>query len=127
MTQERIQKGKAGEKAAEEFLVNQGYRILERNYRNRLGEIDIIAKEGKTICFVEVKMRSGNRQGSGFEAISLRKQRKISQVALSYLKLNHFLDSLARFDVVAIEKRPQSELKIEILKDAFELSSPYAY
>jgi len=127
MTQERIHKGKAGEKAAEEFLIKKGYRILERNYRNRLGEVDIIAKDGGTVCFVEVKTRSGSRQGSGFEAISLRKQHKISQVALSYLKCKRLLDCLARFDVVAIEKHPQSDLKIEILKNAFDLSIHYSY
>ena len=127
MTQERIQKGKAGEKEAEKFLIKKGYRILERNYRNRLGEIDIIAKEGKTICFVEVKTRSTSRQGSGFEAISVHKQRKISQVALSYLKFKRLLDSPARFDVVAIEKHPSGQLKVDVLKNAFDLCSPYAY
>ena len=126
MTFEKKHLGYAGEELAVEFLQKQGYRILVRNFKSRLGEMDIIAADGEVICFIEVKTRTDSRLGTPFEAITPAKQRKLSQGALAYLKQNRLMDAQARFDVVAVMKT-QDGHKLEILKDAFELSAPYAY
>ncbi len=127
MTSKKNEVGKQGEQLAAVFLKKNGYKVLEYNYRNRLGEIDIIAKDGDFICFIEVKTRLSNHQGTPLEAITTQKQKKISQVALSYLKQKHLIDQYARFDVVSVEKTPDGKEKIDVLKDAFALSEPYSY
>jgi len=110
-----------------DFLRNQGYKIIEHNFKNSLGEIDIIAQDKGDLCFVEVKTRKTERFGSPFEAISKTKQRKLSQVALSYLKDKNLFNKSARFDVVGIVHGNRGKVTIELLKNAFELTSPYAY
>jgi putative endonuclease len=117
--------GKASENTAAEYLKRQGYCILEVNYRTKLGEIDIVAKEGKTICFVEVKSRSSLAFGLPKEAVNKRKQHKLSRCALSYLKEKHLCNQSCRFDVLSIiqDERP----KLELLRDAFELNGKYSY
>ncbi len=127
MTFEKKYLGQTGEELATAFLKEQGYRILVRNFKSRLGEMDIIAKDGDVICFIEVKTRTNNRLGTPFEAITPAKQRKLSQGALAYLKQNRLMDSLARFDVVSVMKGHNGSPKLEVLKNAFELSAPYAY
>jgi len=122
MTTQRKILGKYGEELAVDYLKRQGYRILERNFRNRLGEIDIIAKDHDTICFVEVKTRVDVEFGSPLEAISKRKQFKLAQLALSYLKFKHSLDAKARFDVVTITEEEEGDSHIELLKNAFDLT-----
>jgi putative endonuclease len=86
------------------YLRGQGYKILEKNYRNRSGEIDIIAKDGEYLCFVEVKYRSTNAYGSPLEAFGIRKQNQIRQVARYYM-MRHGLHEWipCRFDVIAFE------------------------
>ena len=91
--------GKKSEADAAKRLKQLGYKILEENFRNRLGEIDIIAKDGETIVFVEVKARKSKTYGHPKWAITLKKQRKISMVALSYLKATRQNHAKARFDV----------------------------
>ena len=94
--------GEKGESLAAWFLKKNGYKIVEQNYRTQLGEIDIIAKDKKTLVFVEVKSRRSTRFGNPKWAVTPKKQRKISMVALSYLKTTKQSDARARFDVVAI-------------------------
>jgi putative endonuclease len=113
--------GEQGETIAARHLKKKGYKILERNYRTKLGEIDIIASDKDTIVFVEVKSRRSWQFGNPKEAVTFEKQRKISKVALYYLKSNNRSNSRARFDVVAVtvtRDKPQ----IEIIKNAFELA-----
>jgi len=113
--------GKAAEKAAAEFLKAKGYKILERNYKNKFGEIDIIALQKGVICFLEVKARHSLELGLPQEAVSGRKQRQICRVAIGYLKSNHLLEQAARFDVLGllyVNNQPQ----ISLITDAFELS-----
>lgn len=105
---------------AAEFLLKQGYRILERNFRTVLGEIDIVAQDGKTLVFVEVKARSGARFGAPQFAVDARKQAKMSRVALAYLSRKKIDPSECRFDVVGITRDSSGATLIEHLKDAFE-------
>ena len=94
--------GTSGEVLAKKFLKKKGYRIVEVNYVNKIGEIDIIAKQGETIVFVEVKTRSSLKFGLPSEAVGFYKQNKIRSVALSYLKTTKNLETPARFDVIEV-------------------------
>ena len=97
-----IEFGKAAENAAAEFLKAKGYKILERNYKNKFGEIDIIAQQSGVICFLEVKARRSVNLGVPQEAVSLFKQKQISRMAVYYLKVHNLLEHSARFDVLAL-------------------------
>jgi len=127
MRTDKIQFGRRGEDAAVSFLEKHGYKILERNFRNRLGEIDIIARDGRTICFIEVKARSTRDRGSPLEAITPLKQHKLSQMALFYLKQKSLTNAPARFDVISIQLDPQGHQAVSLLKNAFDLSRTYSY
>lgn len=111
--------GRQGEKEARDFLKKKGYRILQSNYRVRFGEIDIIARDKDTLCFVEVKTRNSWAFGSPFEAVMESKQRKISFVAAYYLKAHNLPDTKARFDIVAVV-RESGYVRCELIKNAFE-------
>lgn len=107
--------GAAYETMAAEYLQKHGCKILERNFRCRTGEIDIIAKDGDYLCFVEVKFRSGTGCGSPLEAVTPKKQQKIIGVAQYYmLRHGYPLDTLCRFDVVAIQN-----CEITVVRNAF--------
>jgi len=121
MLNRQQQFGKKSERLAAEFLKRTGYRILETNYRSKLGEIDIIAREKGTIVFVEVKARNTSRFGSPKGAITPAKQRKISMAALDYLKRSGQTEVSARFDVVAIDTA-SGKIDIEVVKNAFALA-----
>jgi len=82
------QKGKNGEKEAKDYLVEKGYKILEVNYRNQVGEIDIVAAEGNTLVFVEVKMKTDDKYGLPEEMITQHKLRQVRRVAEIYLLFN---------------------------------------
>ena len=113
--------GNSGEDSAVEYLQTNGYRIIERNFRVPWGEIDIIAQEGQTIVFVEVKTRTSATYGAPFDAVWGRKQHKIVKVALAYLKKKYNnRDIRARFDVVSIMRNAEGKNRIEIIKNAFE-------
>ncbi len=94
--------GKRGEIIAANYLKKHKYKIIATNYKNKIGEIDIIAKYKKIIVFVEVKTRMSEAFGNPLEAIDERKQHKIHQVATLYLKENDLLDSLYRFDAISV-------------------------
>ena len=102
------------------FLKKKGYRIIEKNYVCRMGEMDIIAKEKDTLVFVEVKTRTSMTFGPPQLAVNLTKQMQLSKVALYFLKEKELEDVKARFDVVAILLRPEKE-EIELIRDAFDL------
>jgi putative endonuclease len=112
--------GQRGEDIAWEYLKKRGYKILERNYRCRYGEIDLVAKDGETIVFVEVKSRRSAAFGEPEESVGVAKQKKISTVALCYLEEKHLHNHEARFDVVSI-LTTTGEHKIVLIPDAFDL------
>jgi putative endonuclease len=112
--------GQRGEDAATRFLKRSGFRILARGLDSRLGELDIIAVDGRTVVFVEVKTRSSTEAGLPADAIDATKQRRMTQAALAYLKSHGLLQHASRFDVVAVTwpenaRRPS----IEHYKNAF--------
>ena len=112
--------GNRGERLAARYLRRQGYRILSRQYRTRLGELDLIAMDRECIVFVEVKTRRSDAAGQPIEAITHQKQKKLTQLALTYLKRYGLLEHAARFDVVALcwddsQKKPP----IKHYKNAF--------
>ena len=121
MLNRQQQFGRRSERLAAEYLKLKGYRILETNYRCGAGEIDIIAREKKTLVFIEVKARSSSRFGSPKGAVTPAKQRKISMAALEYLKRTDQTGSSARFDVVAIDTAGGTPA-IEVVKNAFALA-----
>lgn len=94
--------GKRSEIIASDYLKEKGYKILQTNYKNKIGEIDVIAKDGEYIVFVEVKARLSQKFGHPFEAIDYRKQQKIHNVASLYLVKNHKYGTLCRFDAISI-------------------------
>lgn len=113
--------GSYGESLARQYLQTQGYRILEENFRNKLGEIDLIAQDGKTICFVEVKTRQSLGQGQPYEAVTPWKIRKLSQMATFYLKHKyHSLEIPSRFDVISIVQDKTNAPSIQHIKNAFD-------
>ena len=118
--------GKAGEDAAAVYLKGKGCRILKRNFKCRLGEVDIIACDGATICFVEVKTRSSEDFGVPQEAVSRKKQAQISKAALYYLKTKKLFEKSARFDVVSVLYKDNVP-KIDLIENAFELDSHFSY
>ncbi|REK17196.1 MAG: YraN family protein [Planctomycetota bacterium] len=110
-----------GERAAERHLKRQGYHIVARRDRGRLGELDLVAVDGRTVVFVEVKTRRTHVAGHPAEAVDADKQRKLTRLALAYLKRHDLLEYSSRFDVVAVTwpkgvRRPT----VEHYRGAFE-------
>ena len=117
----RIQTGKRGEDIAVAYLKNRGYRIIERNYKCLFGEIDIVAKDGDTVVFVEVKSRKSEKFGDPQSAVGREKQKKISRISLTYLEEKNLYPCNARFDVVAIKMLPAGSI-VELIQNAFDLA-----
>ncbi|MDR3567282.1 MAG: YraN family protein [Syntrophobacteraceae bacterium] len=118
-TKSRYNKGKEGERIAAEYLCQCGLKILERNFRCPSGEIDLVAKEGKTIVFVEVRSRQTGEFCTPEESLSVHKFRRIAKAALWYVKQRGQTDSSMRFDVVALRWNGE-EPEINWIVNAFE-------
>lgn len=103
-------------------LHGRGYAILDRRYRTRCGEIDIVARDGATLVFVEVKARVGNACGTAREAVTARKRHQLIRMATDYLAKQHLSDIAIRFDVVTIDGGPGHAPTIEIIRHAFDLN-----
>ncbi len=123
MAADRINRRKTGaayERAAGRYLETLGYEILEYNYRCRLGEVDIVARDGEYVVFCEVKYRSDNRKGNSLEAVDRRKQQTIFRSAMYYLTEKHLADVPCRFDVIGIDGvSGMKEPEITYIKNAF--------
>jgi putative endonuclease len=121
--------GQRGEAAAERFLRRRGYKTLARSDRFGPGELDLVMLDGKTIVFVEVKTRQSQAMGHPAEAVDAHKQRRLTRMAVAFLKRHRLLESCpARFDVVAVtwpdgKRRPM----IEHIKDAFEAAGKWEF
>jgi len=113
--------GRQSEARAAAYLKKHGYTILRQNYRTRLGEIDIIARDGQTLVFVEVKARRNDRAGSVKSSITKTKQLRITRLAQYYLKQTGAIGVKVRFDVVAIKGQDEG---IELIPNAFDAVLP---
>ena len=118
MSDQRQRLGQKGEGIAADFLVKNGYTLVEQNYRTRNAELDIIAREGGCLCFVEVKTRTSITKGLPKESVHQAKQRKIISGALFYLKENQIVNQRVRFDVVEISFQDQAP-EVTLIKNAF--------
>ena len=122
MTDNRPDKGRLSETIAAEFLTAQGLKVVARNVRCPLGEIDLIALQGNTHVFVEVKSRFGSGRGLPQEAVTRAKQRRITRLAQWYIKQHRLYQQSARFDVVAITWHG-NEPHIQWIPNAFEATA----
>jgi len=120
LTKERLSLGELGERLALKKIKRLGYKFIAKNYRCPLGEIDLIARDGDCLVFIEIKTRRGRSIGFAKEAINKRKIRQISKVALAYMKENNCFDVKARFDAIAINIKGDRE-EIEVIPNAFDL------
>lgn len=110
--------GRAGEKQAERYLRRQGHRIVTRNYRCPLGEIDLISLDDRTVVFVEVKTRTGREHADPQDAVNAAKQRRMTRAARYFIQQTGSHDRACRFDVIAITA-DNGEMHIEHIPDAF--------
>ena len=115
----KIQTGKEGERIAANFLKKSGYRIIETNFRCAIGEIDIIAWDKNELVFIEVKTRTSGELGFPEQAVGIKKQKKMSQLALWYLQKKNTKDTATRFDVLTIMILPAGN-EIKLIKNAFD-------
>ncbi len=127
MALEKLTLGKRGEDIAASFLEKNNYKIIAKNYKTRIGEVDLIAKDREVFCFVEVRTCSSNSFCLPKETIDAKKKMQISKAALSYIKSHQLEDFRARFDIVSILLQRDGNIKIDHIKNAFELDSRYTY
>lgn len=123
-----LQLGARGEKLAARYLRRQGFKVLYRHFRGRQGgEIDLVCRERDTLVFIEVKTRAREDYGRPLEAVHSSQQRRISLGALAWLRLLGNPDILFRFDVVEVTILGEKPPRIELVRNAFQLSEPYLY
>ncbi|HRY52086.1 MAG TPA: YraN family protein [Candidatus Paceibacterota bacterium] len=122
-----LRHGRLGEAAARRFLRSRGWKLLAANYRTRRGEIDLVFREGADLVFVEVKTRSSEEWRRPAAAVRGPKRRRISRVALEYLRAIHCPAVKIRFDVVEVLLDDGQVAEIRHLPNAFPLSPPYRY
>ena len=120
MSHARQELGKSGEDLAVDALTRRGYAIAARRYRTACGEIDIVAHDGETLVFVEVRRRSSAEHGTAAESVTPAKQRQVVRMAVDYLTRAGLYDRCpVRFDVVAIDDQPGGPPRILVIPDAF--------
>lgn len=112
-----VQKGRLGEKLAREYLMENKYQIIESNFRNKIGEIDIIASKEEKIIFIEVKSRTSLIYGYPYEAVNYKKQRKIINTSISYIKYKNLRKKQIRYDIIEVYLTRPPE--INHIKNAF--------
>jgi len=113
--------GQEGEAAAETHLRRKGYRIIARNLRSSMGELDLIAEDGGVLVFVEVKARRTDEFGGAVHAVDQRKQKKLIRLASQYLARRHLINRSCRFDVVLLQETGAKIAQVEHIQNAFEV------
>ena len=116
---QRKAKGAMGEEVAALFLENLGYRIIERNWRCRSGEIDLIAKQEHALVFIEVRSRSSSKYGTPAESVTARKITQVRQTAAVYLHMNGIGDTPIRFDMISVRLTDETAVVTDHLIGAF--------
>lgn len=125
---EHLRRGSLGEKLACRFLRRNGYKILYRNFKGRTGgEIDVVCRDKDTLVFVEVKTRTSEDFGRPIEAVNRQKQKRISRGGLAWLRMLDNPEILFRFDVVEVIVAENARPRLELIRNAFQLSAPYIY
>jgi len=117
-----VGKGRAAEEKATSWLSEERFEIVGRNVRTAKGEIDVVALEGETLCFIEVKARGSHRYGSSLEAVDRRKQKRLSHAALLYLQRNPH-EGPCRFDVLGLDPG-RNGWEVTLIRDAFSFQPP---
>jgi putative endonuclease len=113
--------GQEGEATAESYLRRKGYRILAKNLRSSLGELDLVAEDGRVLVFVEVKARRTEEFGGAIHAVHQRKQEKLIRLASQYLARHQLTNRACRFDVVLLQGTDAAAPQIEHIQNAFEI------
>jgi putative endonuclease len=111
--------GRSGESATETGYVRRGFRVVARNWKCRIGELDLVLRHGDLLVFCEVKTRRGGRFGPGFEAVDARKRRKLRALAETFLRHHAFGPVAVRFDVSSVRLRADGSAVVEVFEDAF--------
>jgi putative endonuclease len=114
--------GQEGEAEAERYLRRKGYRIVAKNLRSPLGELDLVAEDGDVLVCIEVKARRTAGFGGAIHAVDRHKQQKLVRLAAQFLAQRHWMDRACRFDVVLVEPTATVALRIEHIQNAFEVS-----
>jgi putative endonuclease len=114
-----VGRGRLAEEVAAAWLAGEGYRIVERNHRNDAGEIDLVAWESDTLCFIEVKARAGTLHGPALAAVGWSKRRRVARAAALYLALRGGTDPPCRFDVLAVEQHEEG-WRFTLVRGAFD-------
>lgn len=114
--------GERGEAVASAVLARKGYRIIERNYRSRWGELDVVAYDGATLVFIEVKSRRGSRFGEPVYAVDRRKRARLVRLAQQYLVSRRLGEPLCRFDIVVVDERGPGPPRVDVIPNAFDAS-----
>src|SRR5947199_6141511 len=123
-----LRRGARGETLACRYLKRNGYKVLFRNFRGRSGgEIDVVCRDNDTLVFVEVKTRGREDFGRPVEAVDREKRKRISRGALAWLRMLDNPDILFRFDVVEVIITNDAQPRLELMKNAFQLSNAYLY
>lgn len=112
-------RGSAAEEAAADYLRGEGYEVLEANATTKVGEIDLVAKDGGTLCFIEVKARRGDGYGPAIAAVTPAKQRRLARAASMYLAYKKPWNGPVRFDVLGMDAEG-SGWRFTLLQNAFE-------
>ncbi|MDD3839627.1 MAG: YraN family protein [Clostridia bacterium] len=119
--------GLEGEIIALNYLRKKGYKIIEKNFRCKVGEVDLVCMEGEYLVFVEVKTRSTFRYGRPSDAINYYKQMKYPAIATIFIKMNKMFDTPVRFDIVEVIRVDKDKYEINLIKNAFDASSANIY
>jgi putative endonuclease len=111
--------GRSGEAATETCYVRRGFRVVARNWRCGIGELDLVLRRGDLLVICEVKTRRGGRFGAGFDAVDARKRRKLRTVAEAFLQRHAVGHVAVRFDVASVRLRPDGSAVVDVFEDAF--------
>ena len=115
----RIATGRIGEDAAERWYVGRGFRLLARNWRCRIGELDLVLARGDVLVVCEVKARRGSRYGAGWEAVDGRKRAKLRSLAEAFLLSRDLRPRSVRFDVASVAVEMDESVRLHVFQDAF--------
>ena len=116
MTKARKELGKWGEEQAKQYLLRLGFKLLNQNWKNRTGELDLIMLDQEILVFIEVRTKSSTRFGSSIESITPQKKKKLKIMANHYLQYKNYWDKEVRFDLIAIDNY-HNKLKITHIKE----------